>query len=145
MKKSIFFVVLVSVLSFKSIAQNSSDNQNTYVALNTSTAPSVITNSLAESEGNCENVLQENMKANYAFDAQLVLNKYLRTVKLIINSPAEGYAIVNVTDMLGRKVMSTKTNVAMGSNNKEFEMMDYARGLYNVQVITNKRTTSRTV
>jgi hypothetical protein len=131
MKKLVIIIIAaISLLSVKSIAQ---------VSANTSSS---INSFFAATVSDCNNEETKDLSAKYAFNAKLSLSKAEGTFKLAINSPVHGYAIVNVTDMMGRQVMSEKTNVSNGINNKEFDLSKLSKGLYNVQIITNNSSRS---
>ncbi len=131
MKKLVIVIIAaISLLSVKSMAQ---------VAVNTSSS---ISSFSAPTVSDCRNAETKDVVAKYAFNAKLSLSKAEGTFKLAINSPVRDYIIVNVTDMMGRQVMSEKTNVSNGINNKDLDLTRLSKGLNNVQVITNSSSRS---
>lgn len=129
-KLVVIIIAAVSLISVKSMAQ---------VAFNTSSA---VTNFSAANIDDCGSSVESQNVSENAFNAKLSLSKLEGNFKLTINSPVHGYVIVNVTDKMGRKVMSEKTSVSNGINNKEFDLKKLSEGLYNVQGITNDSSRS---
>lgn len=70
------------------------------------------------------------------FEASLSPNPTTGVVRLNLYSLAIASAVVNVRDMAGRKVSTSRIALQKGSNNKELNLAGVASGLYHIEVIT---------
>lgn len=90
-------------------------------------------------------------------DASLLLTKEVTTVvaspnptkgmvQLAITAKTNGAAVINIYNASGKVLMSQKSNVIQGSNNKTIDLGKYAKGLYHIEMIVDgQKTTSKII
>lgn len=126
-------IIIIATTIF--FAVNAKAQTSSVVALSGNNAVienSSLNNSSVES---CSSV--EEAMSSKVFKTTYSVNKFTKSLKLNMTAPVANYAIVNIIDVMGRKVFSARMNVAQGLSTKELNLSNYAKGLYNLQVITD--------
>ena len=126
-------IILATIFSVSANAQVTAVTSNatvTYADVN-KTISAADNNSSTES---CSSEEKMNMKV---FQTSYDVNKFTKSLKLNMKSASANYAIVNVIDVMGRKVFSSRMNVSQGFSTKELDLSNCSKGLYNLQIITD--------
>ena len=58
-------------------------------------------------------------------------------VQLAIAAKTNGTALINVYDASGKILMTQKSNVIQGSNNKTVDLSKYTKGVYHIEMIVD--------
>jgi hypothetical protein len=129
-------LIIILATIFFSVSANA---QITAVTSNATVAYADVNKTLNAADNNsstesCSSEEKMNLKV---FQTNYDVNKFTKTLKLNMKSPSTNYAIVNVIDVMGRKVFSARMNVSQGFSTNELDLSNCSKGLYNLQIITD--------